>query len=101
MLIYNITTKVNWSIHEDWLQWMKEKHIPDVMRTGYFSEFRFARLLEIEEEEGPTYTNQFYIDTKEQYDQYILIHAPNLRKEVFDKWINQIIAFRTLMELVH
>ena len=101
MLIYNITTKVNWNIHEAWLIWMKEKHIPDVMNTGYFSDFRFARLLDIDEEEGPTYSNQYDAHSKEQYEEYILIHAPTLRKEVIDKWSNQIIAFRTLMELVH
>ena len=101
MLIYNITTKVNWNIHEDWLKWMKEKHIPDVMNTGCFSEFRFAHLLEIDEEEGPTYSNQYYVETKTKYDQYISFHATHLRKEVLEKWSNQIIAFRTLMELVH
>lgn len=101
MLIYNISTKVNWNIHEAWLIWMKEKHIPDVMNTGCFSDFRFARILDIDEEEGPTYSNQYDVPSKEQYDQYILLHSPMLRKEVNDQWSNQIIAFRTLMELVH
>ena len=37
MLVYNVTVKVNTDIHEEWLEWMKKTHIPEVLATGYFS----------------------------------------------------------------
>ena len=34
MIIYNLTINLEDSIHDDWLEWMKKNHMPDVMRTG-------------------------------------------------------------------
>ncbi|HAK12809.1 MAG TPA: DUF4286 domain-containing protein, partial [Chitinophagaceae bacterium] len=28
MFIYNVTIMVKWSIHEAWVKWMQEQHIP-------------------------------------------------------------------------
>jgi hypothetical protein len=100
MLIYNVTTKIHWAIAEDWLKWMQETHIPDVMSSGCFEKHQLVRLLEVEEEEGPTYAAQYYTKSKALYDDYIANHANNLRQHVHDKWGNKFIAFRTLMELV-
>ena len=101
MLIYNVTCKVSWPIHDAWVQWMKEKHIPEVMSKACFTEYRFARLLDIEEEEGPTYTIQYSAATRDNYERYIDLFAPALRKDITKNWGDQVIAFRTLMELVN
>ena len=34
MYIYNVTTNIDESVHDEWLHWMKEIHIPDVLATG-------------------------------------------------------------------
>jgi hypothetical protein len=101
MLIYNVTCKVSWPIHDDWVQWMKEKHIPDVMKKNCFTEYRFARLLDIDETDGPTYSIQYSADNREQYERYIDLFAPALRKDITKNWGENVIAFRTLMELVN
>ena len=55
MIIYSVTVSVEKGIHEDWLSWMKETHIPDVMSTGYFTENLITRVLTTAEgEEGIT-----------------------------------------------
>lgn len=101
MLIYNVTTKVSWAIREAWVKWMLEKHIPEVMEKGGFSEYRFARLLETDETEGPTYTTQFYAANRDVYERYLAEHAAALRKDAQDNWGDQFIGFRSLMELVN
>lgn len=100
MLIYNITLKVDRTIQNGWLQWMKEEHIPEVMATGCFEKFQLTRLLDIDDAEGPTYAIQYYAISKAQYNRYIDVHAPLLRKKGMDKWGDKFIAFRTLMEVV-
>jgi hypothetical protein len=100
MLIYNVTTQITWTIHEAWVQWMKEKHIGDVMNSGCFTGYRFVRILEVDETEGPTYAVQFYALDKTQYDNYIELHANALRDDVKDKWGDQYFSFRSLMEEV-
>ena len=101
MFIYNVTTKLAWPIHDAWVQWMKEKHIPDVMNTGCFTEFRFVRLLETDEAEGPTYAVQYYAATKVDYEHYIGHYAPDLRKDAIQNWGDNFIGFRSLMQLVN
>lgn len=100
MFIYNVTLKVDNSIHADWLDWMTQVHIPEVMATGCFEKYQFVRLLEVDEAEGPTYAAQYYAVSKAQYNRYIEMYAQKLRQEGFDKWGNRFIAFRTLMEVV-
>jgi hypothetical protein len=57
-------------------------------------------LLDIDESEGPTYAVQYYAISKAQYNRYIDLYAPKMRKLSTDKWGDRFIAFRTLMEVV-
>ena len=46
MIIYNVTVSlIDQTIQEDWLHWMKTKHIPDVMNTGCFVKNKICRLM--------------------------------------------------------
>jgi hypothetical protein len=98
MYLYNVTVKVEWPIQEAWVQWMKEKHIPEVVGTGCFTHSRFYKLLEQDETDGVTYIIQYVANTLEAYQTYIAQYADALRKQTFDAWGNQFIAFRTLMQ---
>lgn len=101
MLIYNVTTQLSWEIHNNWLEWMKEVHIPEVVATGYFTHHRMVRLLEMDETDGPTYAVQYFTETIEAYRHYITKHAPRLRQDALKRWGNACISFRSLMEVVH
>jgi hypothetical protein len=98
MIIYNITAKVDWSIADEWLQWMKTEHIPAVLNTGCFTKFRFVKLLEVDDIEGPTFAVQYYAESRSDYDRYISNYANSFRKQIADKCGNKYIAFRSLME---
>ena len=100
MIIYNVTVKVSWQIADQWVAWMQQVHIPDVMATGCFSSHQFVKLLDTDEEEGPTYATQFNAPTRAEVDTYINEHAPALRNDSFSKWGDQFIAFRSIMEVV-
>lgn len=99
MICYNITNKLITQIEADWVKWQKEEHIPEIMSTGLFSEYRFFKLLN-EDEEGATYVVQYFLDSIEDYKKYISDFAPVLREKAFAKWGNSFIAFRTVMEVV-
>ena len=100
MLIYNVTTKVDWSIHEAWLQWMQKEHIPAVLNTGCFIKSQLLQLLETDESDGPTYAVQYFAASITEYNHYLTQFAPAMRKEVTDHWGNQVVAFRSLMQVV-
>jgi hypothetical protein len=101
MFIYNITTKVTWAIHDEWIEWMKEVHTLEVVNTGCFTNVTILRLLDIDENEGPTYAVQYLAESKALYNRYIEKFAPTFRQELFDKWGDNFIAFRSLMQVVN
>jgi ABC-type transport system involved in cytochrome bd biosynthesis fused ATPase/permease subunit len=101
MILYNVTTKVSWQIAEQWLSWQQAIHIPEMLRTGLFTEHKIFHLLDQDEEDGPTYAVQFFLDSAEKYEEYVNRYAPVLRQKSIDLWGNQIIAFRSVMQLVN
>src|SRR5688500_9612582 len=100
MIVYNVTIKVDQSIAEKWLDWLLKEHIPDILQTKCFSDYQVARLLEVDDSEGPTYSIQYKAVSKADYNRYIELHANEMRKRSYDKWGERFIAFRSVMELV-
>lgn len=101
MIIYNVTVKTDWSIHDEWLQWMQQEHIPEILATHMFFDYKIMRLLNIDDSEGPTYAIQYHAHNKEDYDRYITQYAPALQEKGLRKWGNRYIAFRSLMQIVN
>ena len=101
MFIYNITIKVQESIKNDWLRWLKEEHIPEVIGTGSFTHAVILRLMEVDDSEGPTYAIQYHAQSKALYNNYIENHATAMRQKSFDKWGDKFIAFRSVMQVVN
>src|SRR5688500_7600682 len=99
-IIYNITLNVDHSIAEEWLQWMKTVHIPDVMRTGMFTEYRILHLIGDEESGGITYAVQYTCPDFSTYNQYREVFAPALQAEHSAMFKDKFVAFRTLLEVV-
>ena len=53
MIIYNVTIKIDWTIHDAWLAWMQQVHIPELVATGCFTRSQLVRLLDTDERKGP------------------------------------------------
>jgi hypothetical protein len=98
MIIYNVTVKVEPTLAAEWVQWMKETHIPELMATGLFEGHRLCHLLETDESEGVTYVAQYYLPTEKDYRQYIDQYATEMRERGLKRFGNGFVAFRTLME---
>ena len=101
MIIYNVTTNVTWNIHVEWLQWMQREYIPRILETGCFFESRILRLLEVDDEEGPTYAIQFHASAIENYQHFIERYEISFQQQSQQKWRDQMIAFSSVMEVLH
>jgi hypothetical protein len=99
-IIYNVTVKVEQQIAEAWLQWLLREHIPDILKTKCFTDYKVVRLLEVDDSEGPTYAIQYNAESKADYNRYIEQHATEMRNRSFKKWGEQFIAFRSVMQVV-
>ena len=43
MVLYNVTINIDYAVHDEWLDWMKNVHIPDVMNTGLFIDCKLCK----------------------------------------------------------
>jgi len=100
MIIYNVTVNIEDSVHDEWLTWMKQTHIPDVMRTGKFTTSRLLRILGDEDSGGKTYSVQYSCNNIKDFQEYEHDHAQALRAEFNAKFKDKFVAFRTLLESV-
>jgi len=100
MIIYNVTININHDVHDEWLKWMKEEHIPEVLKTGLFTEWKMLRLLGDADSGGTTYAIQYTCDTMEDYEKYRQEYAPALQQATLNKFKDKFVAFRTLLETV-
>jgi hypothetical protein len=100
MIIYNVTIKVDESIAQHWLQWLLNEHIPDVMHTSCFVDYKVVRLLEVDDDDGPTYAIQYYAKSKSDYNRFIELYAATMSQLSFEKWGERFIAFKSVMEVV-
>lgn len=102
MIIYNVTINVDNSIHAEWINWMRDKHLADVMATGLFVEYRILKLLNLQEDEtGTTYAIQYKCKNREDYEHYQQAFAPALQAEGRTLFGDKFVAFRTLLEEIN
>ncbi len=97
MIVYNVTIKVDLNIHELWVRWMKEEHIPKVLTTGCFKDFKFYRIMEENQSDGMTYAVQYFAPELSNYFDYQEKHAALMQKDMHDTWPDKYAAFRTLL----
>jgi hypothetical protein len=100
MFIYNVTTKLDWSITDAWIEWMQKEHVPALLETNCFVRYQLLKLHEQDDTEGPTYVAQYFAESKALYNRYLEIFANDFRKIVIEKWGDNFISFRTLLEVV-
>lgn len=99
MILYNVTVSIDESIHEDWLLWMREVHIPDVMRTGLFLESRISKI-HAEEQGGLSFAITYLAKSLDDMELYKKEHAPRLQQEHSARYAGKFAAFRTFLELI-
>lgn len=100
MLLYNVTVKIEKSVHNEWLRWMLTKHIPEVMATGCFVRNQVGRLISHEEEDGITYALQYYCKDGATLDHYMKEFAPALQQDHRERFGDKFVAFRTVLDLL-
>jgi hypothetical protein len=99
MIIYNVTVNIDDDVHDEWLEWMQQVHIPEVMRTGFFLANNMFRVM-ANDPQGTTYSIQYSCNSMNDLEEYQRDHAPGLQKKTMEKYGSKFVAFRTVLEKV-
>jgi Domain of unknown function (DUF4286) len=99
VIIYKVEITVEAGIESEWFDWMKRVHVPDVVRTGCFSECRIYQVID-SDALNPSYVMQYHCRSLEEYHRYRDNFAPALQKEHSDKFAGRFRGDRQLLEEV-
>lgn len=99
MIIYNVTVSVDESIVQDWLQWMKNNHIPEILSTKIFIKAQINRVI-TQNDSGQTYALSYTCKSMKDLHKYQVNHAPLLQQKHSKKFNDKAVAFRTIMEVL-
>lgn len=100
-IIYNVTIKVEDAIANEWLIWMMNEHIPAIMHTNCFIDFKVVKLIDVDESEGPTYAIQYSANDSTTYKRYMTEYAAHMNRLLMQKWGQQLVFFETAMQVIH
>lgn len=98
MIIYNVTSTVDHSIHQQWLSWIKE-HIPQVLSTGCFTEAKLTKVM-VDDDQDATYSVQYRAKSRKDLDRYYATFADALRMEALKHFADKVLSFRTELEVI-
>ncbi|MFK7972079.1 MAG: DUF4286 family protein [Bacteroidia bacterium] len=101
MIIYSVTISIEAALRANWLGWMEEVHIPDVMATGCFQSYSLQELVEPKPQEGAyTFNIQYLCESLEEYERYQKDFAPALQAEHTKRYKDRAVGFRTLLRRI-
>ena len=99
MILYNVTAAVDETIHDEWLDWMQNTHIPEVLETNRFLHCRMFKVL-LSKEEGTSYAIQYFTESMAELQLYEALHADELRQKHAMRYGEKVLTFRTVLEEV-
>jgi hypothetical protein len=100
MLLYNVTVGIDKEVELEWLHWMKTEHIPEVMGTKLFTDYKMYKVLHDEDDGSISYSIQYFAPTLDQVTLYFEKFAPSLLEKLRLRFKDKHVAFMTLLDEV-
>lgn len=94
MLTYQVKIEVKESIEQEWLNWMKTEHVPEVIATGLVKSFNILKSTSADQ----VYLFQYHFGSEEDLNAYQTNFAPSLKEHPLKKFPNQFTAQREILK---
>jgi hypothetical protein len=99
MFVYNVTVSIDSTLEQEWLQWMKEVHIPEVLETGCFIDNKMFKVI-TEVDTGSTYSIQYFYQNEADIIRYRDTFAAEMQRKHTEKYKDKFVAFRTILQQI-
>lgn len=99
MIIYSVTVSIEQEIEADWLPWMLEEHLPEVMASGYFNRYDFHKIIEpIVDPDRTSYNVLYEIESLEKLNDYRRTAGSILQEKQSSRFGESALAIRSILE---
>jgi hypothetical protein len=100
VIYYNITSRLDINIENEWVKWMQETQIPEILNTKYFTEAKLLKINLDENESSCTYAVQLLSSSKNSIDNFIKNKARALKENSFRIFGEKALSFSTKLEVI-
>lgn len=100
MLIFNITFLVSDEVHNSWLQWVREEHIPFMLDSTYFTQPQVARIITSDKEDGTSFSVQFHVNDMRTLKQWNQQYSEVFQQNCSQNFGSEVLFFTTVLEMV-
>lgn len=100
MIYYNETYHVQEDILEEWIQWMVKTHLPNILRTGYFTQGRLLRIKSEQDQGGYSFAVQLVASSQSILEEYKSKEERQFQQTHLQKYADKALIFRTELQLV-
>ncbi len=100
MIIYSVTCIVDANIAEAWEQFFVEKHLDDLVETGYFTGYSFRKIIDPETPDKISFTSEYFTPDLANLERYKQTAAASLKQEVSDLFKGKYSCSRKIYEEV-
>ncbi len=99
MYIYSVAITIKKEIEDDWVSWMKEVHLGDVMATGYFQSWKMLKMLiPASTTDEVSYVVQYSVNSLARYEEYAKKESSRLQSDHALKFPGKFKAARAVLE---
>jgi len=100
MLVYNTTYHIEEKAIANFLIWIKESYIPEVMKTELLSNPRLCKVLSHNEAGSETYTLQWEVESSGILHRWHQLQGAELNKELTAIFKEKVVGLPTLLEVI-
>lgn len=100
MIIYSVTYAIEDQLEFEWVNFMKDSFIPNVMDSGYFEEYIFTKVL-AQEGTDTAYNIQYQCFNHEKLNLFIANVQQELDAMMHQKYNGRFASFFTKLEKIH
>jgi hypothetical protein len=100
MLIFNTTFLVSDKARGSWLKWVREQHIPFMLKSEMFTKPQVAKVFSNEDQEGTSYSVQFHVTDLITLENWHIKYAKGFEQNFAEKFGSEVIFFATVLEVI-
>lgn len=100
MILYNITFNVELDTVEDFKSYLQQAHIPSLELGNDILEYKFFRLLNVDESEAMTMTLQYFLKDLGTYNQHLTVIDRELKRDLYQRYGDKVLYFCSVLEKI-
>ena len=99
MIVYKVIIQIEKKIEKDWLNWMRDVHIPEIMDLNIFYKSQLFNIINNKEKEFSSFCIEYFCRSEEEYNIYKKKYSKNLQIKHIEKFKGKFNGKRLILSL--